>query len=150
MLRAHSLLLALAFSLIAASDAGASDIARIKVVRGTVHVERARQVVAAAVGTALREGDVVVTGRDGAVGIAFADDSLLSAGPDSVLAIDRFAFDSTTHAGRLETSLRQGTLAAVSGRIARQTPGAMTIRTRSTILGVRGTELAVQAPPPAP
>jgi hypothetical protein len=145
--RPGSLLLALAIALVAAAGADASDVARIKVVRGTVHVERAGQAVAAAGGTPLREGDVVVTGRDGAVGIAFADDSLLSAGPDTVLAIDRFAFDSTTHAGRHDTSLRQGTLSAVSGRIARQTPGAMTIRTRSTILGVRGTELAVQASP---
>jgi hypothetical protein len=130
--------------------ASADDIGRIKVVKGDVRVERAGVTVAAAVGTQLQQGDVVVTGRDGAVGITLNDDSLLSAGPDSVLALDRFAFDSTTHAGGLKTTLRRGTLAAVSGKIARQTPGAMQVRTPWTILGVRGTELAVRSLPAAP
>jgi hypothetical protein len=129
------------------ATAAADEIGRIKALRGSVRLERAGATVPAAVGTRLHQGDVIVTGRDGAVGVTLNDDSLLSTGPDSVLALDRFAFDSTTHAGRLETTLRQGTLAAVSGKIARQSPGAMQVRTPSTILGVRGTEFAVRAAP---
>ena len=68
------------------------------------------------VGTIVQEGDIVITGADGSAGITFKDDSLLSVGPDSVLAIDRFAFDSTTHAGAFETSLRQGSMAAAPAR----------------------------------
>jgi hypothetical protein len=128
----------------------AQDIGRIKVVQGAVHVERAGTTVPAAVGTPLRQGDVVVTGRDGAVGITLNDDSRLSAGPESVLALDRFVFDSTTHAGRLETTLRRGTLAAVSGKIAHQSPEAMKVRTPGTVVGVRGTEFAVHARPVTP
>jgi hypothetical protein len=128
----------------------ADDVGRMKVVRGSVVVERAGRGLPATVGMALQEGDVVKTGRDGSAGVTFNDDSLLSIGPDSTLAVDRFAFDSTTHAGRFDTSLRQGTLSAVSGKIARQSPGAMTVRTPATILGVRGTEFAVRAVPVAP
>jgi hypothetical protein len=128
----------------------ADEIGRIKVVKGGVHVERGGGRVTAAVGTRLREGDVVVTGRDGAVGITLDDDSLLSAGPDSRLALDRFAFDSTTHAGRLETTLQQGTLAAVSGKIARQSPDAMRVRTPVSSLAVRGTEFGVHSRPVGP
>jgi hypothetical protein len=98
----------------------------------------------------LQEGDVIVTGRESSAGVTFNDDSLLSVGPDSALAIDRFAFDTTTHAGRFETSLRKGTLAAVSGKIAKQSPDAMKVRTPSTILGVRGTEFVVRAVPVTP
>ena len=54
-----------------------------------------------------------------------------------------------THAGRFDTSLRHGTLSAVSGKIARQSPDAMKVRTPSTILGVRGTEFVVRAAPVA-
>jgi hypothetical protein len=132
--------------LAAAGVAGAADeVGRVKVVKGTVGIERAGTRLPATVGMAVQEGDVVVTGRDGSAGVTFNDDSLLSVGPDSVLAIDRFAFDSTTHAGRFDTSLRQGTLSAVSGKIAKQSPDAMKVRTPSTILGVRGTEFVVRA-----
>src|SRR5919108_4355522 len=118
----------------------ADDVGRVKVVKGRVEIERASRPMPATVGMALQEGDVIKTGRDGSAGVTFNDDSLLSVGPDSVLAIDRFAFDSTTHAGRFDTSLRQGTLSAVSGKIAKQSADAMKVRTPATILGVRGTE----------
>ena len=82
-------------------------------------------------------------------GITFADDSLLSIGPNSALVIERFAFDPTTHRGSFETSLRTGTLSAVSGRLTRQSPDAMKVRTPAAILGVRGTEFLVRAGAPA-
>ena len=139
-----------ALTVAAPEGAAAADIGLIKVSKGTVHIERAGQRVPVAVGTVVQEGDVVVTGADGSAGITFKDDSLLSVGPHSVLAIDRFAFDSTTHAGSFETSLRQGTMAAVSGKIAKASPDAMRVRTPATILGVRGTEFLVRASRVAP
>ena len=48
-----------------------------------------------------------------------------------------------TSEGRFDASLRQGTLAVVSGRIARQSKDAMKVHTPSAILGVRGTEFVV-------
>jgi hypothetical protein len=128
----------------AAGAAPAADVGAVKVSKGTVHVERGGRKVPAPVGFRIQTSDVVVTGPDGSVGIAFADNSVLSAGPDTVLVIDKFAFDSTTHAGQFETVLRQGTLSAVSGKISRQTPEAMKVRTPAAVLGVRGTELLVR------
>jgi hypothetical protein len=128
----------------------ADEIGRVKVARGSVTIERTGRNLPATLGMTLQEGDVVVTGGDGSAGVTFNDDSLLSIGPDSTLAIDRFAFDTTTHAGRFDTSLRRGTLSAVSGKIARQSPDAMKVRTPSTILGVRGTEFVVHVAPVAP
>ena len=117
----------------------------------SVRIERAGQRLAASVGMKLLEGDVIVTGRDGSAGVTFNDDSLLSVGPDSALAIDRFAFDSTTHVGRFDTSLRKGTLAGGVGQdrqaVARRHEE---VRTPSTILGVRGTEFVVRAVPVTP
>jgi len=136
--------------LVTAGVAAADDVGRVKVVKGGVAIERGGRTLPATVGMAVQEGDVIVTGRDGAAGVTFNDDSLLSVGPDSALAVDRFAFDTTTHAGRFYTSLRRGTLSTVSGKIAKQSPDAMKVRTPSTILGVRGTEFVVRAAPVAP
>jgi hypothetical protein len=132
-----------------AVPASADEVGRVKVVKGAVTIQRAGAELPASVGMKVHEGDVVVTGRDGAAGITFNDDSLLSVGPDSVLAIDAFEFDSTTHVGRFDSSLRRGTLSAVSGKLARQSPDAMKVRTPSMILGVRGTEFVVGAFPGA-
>jgi hypothetical protein len=128
-----------------AAAAGAADVGQIKTSKGGVHIERAGQKLPAAVGTRIQQSDTVVTGADGSVGITFVDNSLLSAGPNSTLAIERYAFDPTTHAGAFDSRLSRGTLSVVSGKIARQTPGAMTVKTPAAILGVRSTEFVVRA-----
>jgi len=132
-------------ALAAAAPTRAEDIGRIKVSRGQVAVERAGATLPAAVGTRVQASDTIRTGDDGSVGITMDDDSLLSAGPNTVLVLDRYAFDPTTNQGRFDTALNKGTLAVISGRIAKQSPDAMTVRTPTAILGVRGTEFVVSA-----
>jgi hypothetical protein len=143
---ASGLLAALVLLQVGLSTAArAEDVGQIKVSRGRVHIERGGQRLPGAVGARVQAADVVVTGPDGSVGILFSDASLLSAGPDSVLAIDTFVFDSTTNQGAFETTLRRGTLSAVSGKIAKQSHDAMKVRTPTMVLGVRGTEFVVRA-----
>jgi len=132
-----------AFASCFATSAAAADIGQIKVSKGSVTVERAAQSLPGVIGTRLQASDVITTGADGSVGITMSDDSLLSAGPNSTLSLDRFAFDSTTHQGQFDASLRKGSLSVISGRIAKQSPDAMTLRTPTAILGVRGTEFVV-------
>ena len=122
----------------------ASDVGQIKVSKGAVQIERGSQKLPGQVGMRVQQSDVVVTGADGSAGITFMDDSLLSVGPNSVLAIDRFEFDSTTHRGAFDSSLKKGTLAAVSGKISKESPGAMRVRTPAAVLGARGTEFVVR------
>ncbi|HEY7434965.1 MAG TPA: FecR domain-containing protein [Methylomirabilota bacterium] len=131
-----------------AAPAGAQEAGHVKVAKGAVQIERAGQKTPATVGAVVQAGDVVTTGADGSVGITFLDNSLLSAGPNSMLAIDRFAFDSTTHQGSFESSLKRGTLAVVSGKLAKQSPDAMKVRTPAAVLGVRGTEFLVRTGDP--
>jgi hypothetical protein len=135
---------ALGLGLLFAGTAAAEGIAQIKTSKGTVVVERGSQSLVGNSGMRLQQSDVVRTGSDGSVGVTFTDNTLMSVGPNSVIALDRYAFNSTTHEGRLEASLRRGTLSVVSGKIAKQSPDAMTVRTPATILGVRGTEFFVQ------
>jgi hypothetical protein len=131
-------------ALFAAPAAAAEDVGQIKVTSGAVHVQRGAERLPAMVGARVRASDTVVTGADGSVGITFTDNTLLSAGPNSVLVLERYAFNSTTHAGKFDARLNRGSLAVVSGKIAKQSPDAMVIKTPSSLLGVRGTEFLVK------
>jgi hypothetical protein len=141
----RGMMLAVAFAALIGSWCQAADIGQVKVSKGSVTIERAGQSLRGDPGMRLQGSDVVSTGADGSVGITMTDNSLLSAGPNSVLVLDRYDFDSTTSEGHFDASLRQGTLAVVSGRLAKQSPDAMTLRTPSAILGVRGTTFVVTA-----
>src|SRR5438046_442490 len=122
----------------------AADVGLVKVSKGSVQIERNGAKIAAPVGAAVQASDVIMTGADGSAGITFTDNSLVSVGPNSVFAIDKYRFDSTTHAGEFEGSLRKGRLAAISGKMVTASPDSMKIRTPSAIMGVRGTEFVVQ------
>ncbi|HSE01747.1 MAG TPA: FecR domain-containing protein [Burkholderiales bacterium] len=138
---------ALAAAAFAAAPLSANDIAQIKTLSGTVMVERGSQRILASAGLKLKQADVIRTGIDGSVGITFVDNTIMSAGPNSSLTLDKFSFNSTTHEGRLDASVRSGTLSVISGKIAKQSPEAMTVRTPAAILGARGTEFFVQVVP---
>jgi len=122
----------------------AADVGEVKIAKGAAHLERGTEKLPVRVGMPVQQSDKVVTGADGTVGITFADNSLLSVGPDSVLAIDRYVFDSTTHAGQFDSTLSKGTLAVISGKMVKQSPDAMRVHTPSAIMGVRGTEFIVR------
>ena len=127
-----------------ASVAIAADAGEIKTISGAVHLERAGKKLPVKVGMPVQQSDTLVTGADGSAGITFTDNSLLSVGPNSVLAIEKYAFDTTTHTGQFDASLKKGTLAVISGKLVKQSPEAMRVRTPSSIMGVRGTEFAVK------
>ena len=131
-----------------AATGWAQDIGQIKTITGAVHVEREGKRLPVQVGMPVRQADTLVTGADGTVGVTFTDNSLLSAGPNSVLALDRYAFDTTTHAGQFDASLKKGTLAVVSGKMVKQSPDAMRVHTPTSIMGVRGTEFVVKVNDP--
>ena len=137
--------LALAVSGLAQAD----DVGQIKTAKGTVHVERDGKRLPAKVGMTVRQSDTLITGADGSAGVTFSDNSLLSTGPNSVLVVEHYSFDTTTHAGKFDAALRKGTLAVVSGKMVKQSPGAMRVRTPAAIMGVRGTDFVVQVDEPA-
>lgn len=146
----HSVAVAVVVVAFAATGlARADDVGQVKVAKGSVHVERDGQRLPAKVGMGIQQSDVLVTGADGSAGVTFSDNSLLSTGPNSVLVVDRYSFNSTTHAGRFDASLKKGTLAVVSGKMVKQSPNAMHVRTPAAIMGVRGTEFVVQVDEPA-
>jgi hypothetical protein len=142
---AGALLLHAALAAAAGEHAGV-----VKVVRGEVVIERSGAKTAAAAGARVHPGDRVLTGRDGQVGITLRDNTLLSAGPNSALVLDRFGFDTTTHAGVIDASLERGTLAVTTGQIVKQWPDAARFRTPNAILGVRGTAFVIDAGQGAP
>ena len=64
----------------------------------------------------------------------------------SQLALEEYRFDSSDFTGAMVTDVRKGTVAVVSGDIARSSPGAMKVRTPTAILGVRGTRFIIEVP----
>ncbi len=125
---------------LAADNAGV-----VKVSKGAVTLERAGQKGDAPVGTLVFSSDRFVTGADGSVGITLRDNTLLSAGPNSAVELNQFAFNTTTHAGAIDASVKRGTLSVISGKIAKAAPESVRFSAPGMTLGVRGTSFLIDA-----
>lgn len=145
----HRLVALVAMLALVPITAFAEPIGLVKVIAGTAHIERQGARIPAAVGVPLERTDRIVTGKDGRIGLSFADASTVSAGPDTVIDLERFSYDSTTRGGGFDVTLRRGTLSAVSGKLVAQTPGSMKVKTPTSVLAVRGTEFVVSVDPGA-
>jgi hypothetical protein len=121
-----------------------AEIGQIKNVAGQVFLSRNNVQRPAKTGDLIEQADVLTTGPNGSVGITFIDNTRFSAGPNSRIELRQFRFNPTTYEGEFLTDMQHGTLAIVSGQIAKRSPDAMKVKTPTTILGVRGTMFAVK------
>ncbi len=126
-----------------AATAARAEIATIKLVKGVASIERGKARLPVMPGTRLDAGDVLVTGKDGRIGITFIDDTRFSVGPGSRVRLARYEFDETTHKGGFDARVDKGTLGIISGQIAHENPRGMSVQTPTSVLGVRGTRFVV-------
>lgn len=124
--------------------AQASPIGYVKTVSGDASVTTAGQTVKAAPGTPVQTGSVLRTGAKGQMGVTFQDNTMMSFGPDTELAVDEYLYQPSQGQLKLGTRMGKGTLNYVSGVIARLDPNAVSVKTPTGIIGVRGTEFVVK------
>ena len=138
-------LVACSFLLLPTHPARAAEtIGSVKNVRGTAAVVRAGDAIPARPGLGLLAGDILETGADGALGLTLRDDSLLSLGPSSRVALEKFQFAPAEGNLALTTRILRGTFAYLSGLIGKLAPDATTFVTPVATIGVRGTRFAVR------
>lgn len=121
------------------------EIGQVKQAIGDARILRAGAVIPATLGLGLEQADVIETGADGAIGMTFSDNSRMSLGPKSRLALEKYSFTPGAK-GAFDARLSSGSLTAASGEIAKLAPESMRVLMPTTILGVRGTEFAVRVP----
>jgi hypothetical protein len=129
---------------VGSAQAEGPPIGQVKTATGEAFVLRGPHRYAARPGDPIYRKDIVETGDKGSIGITFVDDTVLSAGPDSEVVLDRFRFHSAAGPNDMFAEMRRGTLSVVSGEITHGAPGALKLKTPTAILGVRGTTFAVQ------
>ena len=139
-MRASIFLIGLALSV--ANPAWAS-VGRIKTVAGEASIIRGPASIPAIPGSPIEEGDVLVTGKAGRLGVVFIDDTRFALGPSSKITVNELNFDRKGIQGTFVASVNRGTLGIVPGKIAKSNKEAMKVRTPTSLLGVRGTKFVV-------
>ena len=127
----------------AADGSPTEPIGRISTIDGDVEIERVDGTrVTVAEGDPVFQGDVVITGENGAIDIEFADFSTFSLGGDGRMVLDEMIYDPVAQEGEFALSVVSGTFSFISGNIAKTSPDAMVLDTPVATIGIRGTTVA--------
>jgi hypothetical protein len=120
---------------------------RVKVSSGAAFVVRDGAQIPAQVGQVVFEADSVRTGADGKIGVTLNDDTRLSLGPNAELKLERFTYAPADRGFAMVLRFVRGAATYVSGRIAKLAPDSIRLETPASVIGVRGTTLAIQVQP---
>lgn len=130
-----------------AAQSAAPAAGRVKVAIGTTAIVRGGRAIPAAAGAEVLESDVLRTGADGRLSVMLKDESRLSLGANTEMALVRFAYAPQQQQLGLGVRLARGLLSYVSGLIAKLSPEAVRLETPTAIVGVRGTHVLLKAEP---
>ncbi len=118
-------------------------IGSVKNVAGAVTIQRGDEVIVPQPGTILLRGDRLKTDATGRIGVIFRDDTRLSLGGNSELAIEQFEFAPGEDRMSLVLRMARGMAAFVSGQISKLAPEAVRLETPVGTVGVRGTHFVM-------
>jgi hypothetical protein len=122
----------------------------VKTVTGEATVSTGKDRVVARAGTPVYTGSRLKTGHQSSLGVTFKDDTVMSFGPDTELAVDDYLYAPGQGQLKLAASMVRGSLNYVSGVIAKLQPNAVSVTTPTGIIGVRGTQFVVKVEDSAP
>ena len=142
----RSIVIVTVFCLLYPIVANAADtpVGNVKILKGHASIVRNGTPFDAKTGSDLFQNDSLKTGADGAMSVVFKDDTLISVGPNSELAINEFHFSPAEGKMSFVARLLKGTSAYVSGIIGKLSPQSVRFETPVANIGIRGTKFAVK------
>jgi len=132
------------FFILTASFVFASSIAIVKKVSGEAFVKRNNHMISLKSGEQLYQGDILITNKNGKLGIIFDDGTLLSLGENSILDINKYLFKPADNNFDIDLDMKKGIAAFESGKIGKLSPKSVKFRIPEGTIGIRGTKFLVQ------
>lgn len=84
-------------------------------------------------------GDRIITSNGAGLQVLLLDETVLTIGPNSDVAIDEFVYDPTTGDGRIVADMAKGVMRFVTGKIPLNNPSSMDVNLPVGSIGIRGT-----------
>jgi hypothetical protein len=133
-------------------DLDVNPIGKVLSASGTIRVEHPAAILVQAnlpsdagpakVGDFVYRGDIIQTGADGKLGVAFADGSSFTVSSNARMELNEFVYDPRGHTNSSLMSLTKGTFTFIAGEVAHT--GSMKVNTPIGTMGIRGTAPRVE------
>lgn len=125
----------------------AKEIGTVASIEGTAEIGRAGEWLVAEVGSPVQASDLLRTGKPGHMRVVFDDDTVLTLGETSEIAVSEHVFSAEEGKAKSLIDLLGGTVNAVVSEYYGKPTAAYEVKTKTATAGVRGTEFVVSYEP---
>ena len=126
------------------SAAAEAFVGVVKSVEGGATLTRNGETITVVTGMEIKQADIVKTDRQGTVGLVFSDDTRISMGPKTEIAVDDYLFEPSEKRLSFILRLIRGTVSFLSGQIAKLSPESVQLVMPAATIGVRGTHVLIK------
>ena len=132
--------------LLAATPCTATDafVGIVKTLEGSATIIRNGETLPAATGMEIRKADIVTTSRQSKLGLVFSDDTRISMGANTKIAVDEYLFRPKDQRLAFILNMIRGTVSFLSGQIAKLSPESVQLVMPAATIGVRGTHVLIK------
>ncbi|CAA6827315.1 MAG: Unknown protein [uncultured Sulfurovum sp.] len=121
-----------------------ANVGIVKNIIGKVELQRAQKVLLLHKGSAVNNGDIIMTKSKSSIGITFDDGTRLSLGENAIFVINKFKVDPAKKEYDVDLNLKKGKAVFSSGKVGKLAPESVKFRIPEGIIGIRGTKFAVE------
>jgi len=120
-----------------------ANIATITALKGTSSINRDGVIITSTLGAKLKQKDVISTKNKTKVQMIFKDETIVTVGKNTDFSISEYLFDDKQKA--VEFGIVKGTMRTITGKIGKVAPDRFRVKTKTALIGIRGTNFTVQA-----
>lgn len=115
-----------------------ASVAKITAMKGDVTVNRDNKSIPAKIGFKLEKLDKVITGKNSRAQLVFSDNTIISLGKNSNIAVEDYLFE-VGQKPKATFKFGSGVFKSISGKISKLNPTKYKLKTKSASIGIRGT-----------
>ena len=120
-----------------------APIGYVKTVSGEAFVVTSGKSTKAEVGVPVHVNSTLKTSAKSSLGVTFKDETVMSFGPNTELTVNEYLYAPSQGKLKLGSQLAKGSMNYVSGVIAKLRPEAVSVKTPTGVIGLRGTQFVV-------
>lgn len=122
------------------SNIFALQVGEVSMLRGEAVIQRGSSEIGAKIQTSIEDKDIIKTKKDTKIQLSFDDDTVITLGENSNFEIEKYLYEDKNPNAKFNVT--KGSFKVITGKIGKLAPKNFLLKTRTSLIGVRGTIFA--------
>lgn len=116
-----------------------AEIGKISVSKGDVTITRGNEIITAQNGSKIEEKDIIISKNSSSAQLLFKDGTVITIGANTNFKISEYLYEESNNKSNSSMTVNQGVFRAITGKIGKLNPNNFKLQTKSSSIGIRGT-----------